>query len=95
MASCPELSMSHVASASAPIGCQIFCSRYSATGRPVAARQHEPEHLGLDRGVGELRPGRTLALVERRHRADAAGAQPQVRVEDEPHDIVVARGSSR
>src|SRR3982750_3687690 len=31
--------MSQVASASAPIGCQIFSERYSASGFPTAARK--------------------------------------------------------
>src|SRR5262245_66436666 len=34
--------MIQVASASAPIGCQIFSCKYSATGRPTAAASTSP-----------------------------------------------------
>jgi len=34
--------MSQVASASAPIGCQIFCSRYAAALRPTALVSTSP-----------------------------------------------------
>ena len=39
--------MIQVASASAPIGSQIFWRRYSATGLPDRVREHQTKHLGF------------------------------------------------
>ena len=46
--------------------------------------------MGLGRGVGEPGPGRGRPLVERRHRAGAAGPAQEVGVPHERRDVVAA-----
>src|SRR5262249_57182133 len=55
VASWPARSISHVASASAPIGFQIFSDRYSATGRPsIRSEEHTSELKSLTNLVCRL-----------------------------------------
>src|SRR5437016_10640770 len=51
------------------------------------ARQHQPEHLGLDRGVIEARAARPDSLIELFHRLLVAIRDPGYPCTGQPHDI--------